>query len=133
MSSIVKPYHKVAEVENSPLFKKLRKKGEDYITSANFDKKRVPRELIELLGHDMHLDYYITLITPWLNTLQWLGIVDKINLSNEKELWLDPILQQSKKLRSTIGSWLRNGDTPSIYAFLEAEEIGFDIVIDVLN
>jgi len=42
------------------------------------------------------LFYYI--IRPWLRTLQWIGIVDKINVADENNVWLNDIIQHSEKL-----------------------------------
>lgn len=134
MTTLIKKYYSGSfPTEQSEIFQKLLDKGCENI---NFDHKAIQeiyKALFDLFEGNLHQDYFIILFRPWLNTLQLIGIIDKVNVTQENRKWLEPILSSIKKIRSKITIWKNEGSTLGLYALINAQEPDLDLFLKLLG
>ena len=133
---MIKMYKSAQDAENSELIKKLHIKGDRAVRSkftSQTELDDIYKKLCRLLGWDLHQPYFEMINKIWWNAQQWMGIVEALNVADEKVQWLNNMLNSIERLRTELKSWSGAGGTLSVFAFLQGGHPDFEELLQNLK
>lgn len=125
MITIINKINSEDDFKEAGFFKKLLYKAQKQIKAQEIDINDIHKQLCSFRDKELSQDYCFMLIRTWIGTIQFIGVMNTLNITKEKKI-LKKLLPQIRKVRNTINLWVKEGVTYLLFTLLTDSKLKFE-------